>query len=224
MIRKLLTLSILAILLAGCSSRETAKSAVQADQAIEAIAVVVEENAVNISNSENDEKLREAARKILQLVQAAKISLQPVIAYLSNGERVQVDTTVQEAAKQTETFVAKANVQAGRAATEVESKLFWMNIVVAFLDPDNLEGWLVGASLALFGSGTAGLYIARLLRMYKMAVSDAVAFGKKAKDLDPKDEEAIEALKTTEAKTQQARGTKAIIDAAIVQLKTKKTS
>lgn len=224
---------LICLMLAGCGMPETARAAKQADQAVEGIGIVLEENS-NIVNNISDEaqrkKLQEVMQRVIKLVQSAKVSMQPVLSYLSDGKEIKVDTTPQEAAKQPDTFAIKSSLQAGRASVEVENRLAWTDMLLSLTDPSGLEGWLVGLSSLLLGSGTAGLIIARVLKtirtykeqleQHKEAVVDAVAFGRKAKTLDPKDQEAIDALKATEAKTQQARGTKAIIDAALVRIKT----
>lgn len=217
---------LICLLLAGCGMPETARAAKQADQAVDGIAILVKDSVPVINNIENDEQrrqLQEGLQKVIKLVQSAKVSMQPVLMYLGEGREIKVDTTPEEAVKSTESFVAKAHVQAGRAAVEVEDSLSWSGMFLSFLDPNNLEGWLVGLSTLLFGSGAAGLVVARVvktIRMHKEAVADAVAFGRKAKALDPKDQEAIDALKEEEAKRQQARGTKPIIDAALTRIKT----
>jgi hypothetical protein len=225
-------LLLICLILTGCGMPQTAQATRQADQAVEAIGIMIAQNAevVNkIDNAEQREKLQLAFQKIGKLVQATRISLQPAITYLSDGKEIKLDTTPEQAVKDTDAFVMKANIQAGKAAVEVEDRLSWTSLFLSFVDPSNLEGWLVGLSTALFGSGAAGLVAVRILRtirtykteleQHKEAVVDAVAFGRRARELDPKDEKTIEDFKANEAKKQQARGTKPIIDAALTRIK-----
>lgn len=213
------------VCLAGCGMPETARATRQAEQAVEGISMILDD-AVPVINEIKDEeqrkKLQEGLRRILVLVQSARLSLQPVITYL--GE-VKVETTSKEAASQPEIFATKAALQSGRAAVEVEDRLSWNDMFLSFVDPSSLEGWLVGLSTLLLGSGTAGIIIARVVKTigtYKNALVDQVAYTKKTKELDasdPEDAAQIAVIKEQEAERQKARGTKAIIDEALQKVK-----
>lgn len=202
------------LLLASCGMPETARSAKQAEQAVDGVTQIVKEF------PKDEAKAKEAFAKILKLLQSAKISLQPVLVYLGEGNDIKVETSVQEAVKQPDIFVAKATMQAGRAAVEVENRLTWEQ----YLDWElsDLESWISTLSLALTGSGAAGIAVIgvmRTIRRYKNTITDAVAFGKEAKAIDPKDTDALEALKERHAQRQKARGTKGLIDSSLQKVK-----
>jgi hypothetical protein len=207
---------------------ETARSAKQAEQGVEAIGEIITVAAPFIDEIDDEaqrEKLREAFKKVITLVQSARLSLQPVLAYLGDGKEIKVETTVKEAVASPEVFATKAALQAGRAAIEVEDRLTWTDMFLQFLDPSAIEGIIMNLSLLLTGSGAAGYVAIRIfktIKTYKEALIDQVMYTKKTKELDasdPDDAKEIDRIKEQEAMRQKARGTKPIIDEALQKVK-----
>jgi len=140
---------------------------------------------------------------------------------------VRVQTSPEQAVKDTPGFIAAAQEQTGRAWVEVEEKDAWRNLGKMALnyatsmltDPMSL--------MALLGGGGAGL-LAMGLKLYKTykdltktreAVVDAVKGGDALAKVDPKDAKALADAKKDLAAKQKARGTKGIIEAALENAK-----
>lgn len=184
---KLFCVLCIAMLCTGCGHREVAKAALQAQQAIDASVKLID-------TSPKDAKL---------LLHQAHESLSPVLDYLSDGQTIKVDTTVEEATTQPETFVHKATVQAARAGMENEMNQRYSE--AASFGYDTLMA-------ALMGSGGAGLVIAKVLstiKKYKTAVQDQIDYHKDVADAAPEEKIAIQ---QKHKKRQIANGTHAIIE------------
>lgn len=206
------------VLLSGCAMPETARATKQADQAVEGIGMLVDEITPIVSSIKDDDqraKIRAVLEHILELVQSARMSISPSLAYLGDAR---VDTSAKEAATKTKVFVAKAAIQAGRASAEVESTLAWSDMLGSFFDPSTLEGWLVGISTLLTGSGALGLVIAKTIR-YKAALQDQIAYTRERQAIPADDVKAIDELQKKHAQRQKIRGTKAIIDNNLQKVK-----
>lgn len=192
MIKNLITILLGATLLAGCSQRENAKSAIIADQAAVAIVKILESRAATAAlDTELD--------KCLSLAYTAHMNIAPVIKELSGQERLEVPTTVELAVTNTPTFQQEAAKQAGRAEGETAS-----NAQMRQLGAAGVGG--LGGLLNLVAGGTAvgGLLLAllksRALTKVKDTLETVTAFSQDALVTDPKDAKAIEALKAKHPK------------------------
>ena len=207
--------------------RETAKATMQAGQAADGIQLLIKDSQPMLANI-SDEKVRQQVidlwNKIIILTKSIKLSIQPAVAYCSNGENIRVETTPEQAAKDPQSFSQQTAMQAGKASQEVSQALFWSQILDAIL-PGDLQSWLTMISVALTGSGTAGVAIYGVIstiKKYKTAVIDAVAYHKETIGLDPDDEDdakQIEFLKKKHAARQAKNGTKKIIDTNLATAK-----
>ena len=198
-----------ALLLPGCGTLENARAAKQADQAVEAIAKTVQAPTFK-------EDLDNQIPIILTLADSARTSLEPVIKELSNNEVVEVPTCVEDALANAHVFAIKAAMQAGRAQAEADRNNRLRSMAAAS------GSGLAGILALLAGSGTAGaglLMVFNLIKKYKSAIGDAVAYGKDVTSVDPKDDAAIEDIKQKHAAVQKAKGTKAIIESALTKHK-----
>ena len=219
-----LPLVFVVFVLAGCSSsRESAASAIQAQQAAQGIAKIatgpkVGETLATLT-PEQRQALEPVLRSIVDLANQAAASLSPVVARLTVDEpAAEIRTSVEQAAANPRTFIAEAQRQAGRAEAEVEhakqSAALWL-VAADF-------GAAVGDSLLsqlLLGGGTASALLAAGFgiirnRGLKNALGDAVAFGKEALEVDPKDTKAIRDLQDKHRTKQLANRTNHIIKQA----------
>ncbi len=218
---------LLALCASSCTMRETAKATMQAGQAADGIQLLIKDSQPVLANI-SDEKVRQQIidlwNKILILSRSIKLSVQPAIEYCANGENLRPETTAEEAAKDPQTFSQKAALQAGKASQEVSTALYWSQIIDSIL-PTSLEGWLTMISVALTGSGTAGVALYGVLstvKKYKNAVTDAVAYHKDTIGLDPEDPDdakQLEEIKIKHADRQRKNGTKAVIDSHLTKAK-----
>lgn len=207
--------------------RETAKATMQAGQAADGIQILIKDSQpmlANISDERTRQQIIDLWNKIITLTKSIKLSIQPAVEYCSNGENIKPETTSDEAAKDTVGFSQKAAHQAGRASQEVSTTLFWSNIIDSIL-PTDLQGWLTMISVALTGSGTAGVALFGVIstvKKYKTAVTDTIAYNKETSGLNPDDAEdakKIECLKKKHAARQSKNGTKGIIDKQLATVK-----
>lgn len=181
------------LVLCGCTPREVAKSAIQAEQALKAI-----------SDTTKDDGTR-------KLADAGMVAMAPVVDYLSDGERIDVDTSSEGAANDPDGFALKVAIQSGKAQQQVAAIRAWKNASLDWMS-------LLGAGLA--GSGGIGLVAAKILttiNRYKNGLKDAIHYGKAVQEAETDEE--VEKIKQEHAQRQAANGTKTVIDKAIVEVK-----
>jgi hypothetical protein len=179
--------------LCGCTSREVAKSAIQAEQAFKAISSVTKED--------NTRKLADAG----------SVAMAPVVDYLSDGERIGVDTTPESAIEDPNGFALKAAIQSGKAQQEVATIRAWKQAA---------GDWTSLLAAGLAGSGGLGLVAAKILttiNRYKNGLKDAIHYGKAVQEAETDDD--VQKIKEEHAKRQELNGTKQVIDKAIIEVK-----
>lgn len=219
------------VVLAGCSSsREAAASAIIAQQANQGIAKIATAPEIGRTlatmTPEQRATLEPALRTIVDLANQAAASLSPVVARLTVDEpAAEVRTSPEMAATRPREFIADAQRQEVRAEVEVEHA----KKVSALWQTAAEYGATVGDSLlsqVLLGGGGLGALVAagfgivksrgasRTIQDLKGAVVDAVAFGKEALEVNPSDEDAVQALKDKHRAKQIANRTNHIIKQA----------
>lgn len=193
----MVTLIMFILMVTGCQTREIAKATRQSEQAIQAVEQLVKPSMTT-----------EETSKAKALLVSARESLAPVLEYLGEGTPT---TSSSDALYRTDWFIKESTKQIVRAEAEVREAAMWNGILAEISD-----SWLTTLSIALTGSGAAGLAIAKVLktiRMYKAALEDQVAYTKDRQAAN--NGEAIVAVKHAHANRQRARGTKPIIDAVL---------
>jgi hypothetical protein len=209
-------------------TRETAKAVTNADVAATAITKLASSKDItsylaSLSDTER-KKMLDIINKIIKISQTINYGLKPAIVELSQGENIQPTVTVDEAIEQTDTFVSKSMLQAGKSAAEVEHNNDNRGFVSGLLDIGSsiLDGSTTIAGL-LTGTGTLGLIVAGLLKRlgtYKKSLDDQIEYAKDMKQVPPDiSEEDLVKIQEKHARKQQANGTHGVINAALKRKK-----
>lgn len=209
--------------LTGCATRENAKSVKYADTSSKAIVKILTADDVvaqlnNLDSSQRN-KITDSISKVIKLASSISANLHPAIIELSKGDQIE-DQSVDEAVIQTDQYVTKATLQAGRAEAESSSNNSYRQIVDFAVQQASGLGW---AGL-ISGTGGIGVLIAGLLKgkqIYdatKQAVVDQVAYTKEVSGVT--DAAKIEEIKDRHTKMQKKNGTHRYIADALTKAKT----
>lgn len=217
-----------ALLLAGCSTRETAKATMQADQAIEGaqkrlVGAEVRDTLAALT-PEQAAKIDAALQPVLDLLTQGRESLAPALSVLGKGQPIETDTSAQLAAERPHEFIKRAGRQAARAAVEAERLAWWRDVAgVAAAFATQVTG--SSLSSGLLGGGGALALLATLLKGGSMLatahkVQDAMAdYAREAAQVAPGP--ALEQVKERHRKAQEAAGIHAEIVKAVRRVKAK---
>jgi len=217
----LVILVVIAIISSGCSTKETARSAMQGDLAIQGAQHLLASPEIDAAVQQLPPELHAAItdglRDINQLLNSARISIAPAIKLTSQGEFIDAQLTVDDAIRNTSEFTSRAARQAGRAEAETDRLLSWLAVgKMTIYYGQSLVG--NGMSTWLFGGGFMTLLMAGLgkgVQMYNQQRMKVDLFQKEKEDVIryaseveyETDPEKIERIKRDHIKRQRERGT-----------------
>lgn len=220
---------LIVLLLTSCATtRETAKAVIHADIAATAItkSATSKEVAGALSTmSESDKAIVIATfNRIVKLSQSINYSLAPAITQLEAGEQLQVETTVEEAIENTDTFVAKSMMQSGKAQIEVQKNESNRKLLAGLVDiGTSLINSSTLVSGLMTGGGVMGLLLAFALKngaTIKRALSDQIEYTKAVQAAPPDiSEDELVQLQKPHIAQQKANGTHDVIKNALAQQK-----
>lgn len=205
--------SLLFVLTACGSTRETAKATIQADQAMEGAQRRLVGNELRdvVATMPPDiaVKIDAALQPVLDLLTQGRESLAPALSVLGEGKPIETDTSAQMAAEKPAEFIRRAQRQAARAAVEAESLAWWRELAE---HAATFAGHAAGSSLAtgLLGGGGLIATVAALLKgvsVFRTAGRVREAIAAYAIDAGAaKTEAELETVKDRHRKRQEAEG------------------